>query len=250
MGLGRWGWVVFGAVVLLGTSPAVGQSSTEGQRLYRSYCGRCHGMDGGGGEGPPINHPDLRRATTDEQLALLIRTGIRGGGMPGSPALDEQERALVVAHVRSLAAVDPEPLSGDPERGARVYEDLGCEACHVLSGVGRAIGPELTRIGAQRGASSLRESVVEPNEVVSDDYLFLRARLGAGGTIEGLRVNEDAFSVQIRDAQGVLHSLEKSDLESLQRLRGRSIMRSYRRSLSAQELDDLVAFLATRRGDS
>ena len=62
-------------------------------------------------------------------------------------------------------------------------------------------------------------------------------------------VNEDAFSIQIRDQQGRLHSLRKADLESLQPEPETSPMPAYRDLLKGADLDDLVAYLMTRRVD-
>ncbi len=38
-------------------------------------------------------------------------------------------------------------LSGSPTRGARLFSDLGCNACHGLYGVGPDIGPDLQQLG-------------------------------------------------------------------------------------------------------
>ena len=168
--------------------------------------------------------------------------------MPGTWQLSDDQIDGLVDFVRSLGQVEPQPLPGDAERGASVYDDNSCEACHVLAGRGRGLGPELTRIGLMRGLEHLRESLLEPQKHVAEEYLFLRAHFPDGSTLEGLRLNEDAFSLQIRDASGRFHSLAKPELTRLERLRNRTIMRSYRRSLNEAELNDLVSFLASQRG--
>lgn len=58
--------------------------------------------------------------------------------------------------------------------------------------------------------------------------------------------NEDDRSIQIRDIGGQLTSLLKEELRSLKR-EERSLMPSYAATLSAAELDDLVAYLRTLR---
>ncbi len=69
-----------------------------------------------------------------------------------------------------------------------------------------------------------------------------------GARITGARVNEDTFTIQIRDYSGLLHSFRKSDLRELHKDWGKSPMPSYRDSLSGEELQNLVAFLASLRG--
>jgi len=71
-----------------------------------------------------------------------------------------------------------------------------------------------------------------------------------GGKIRGLRVNEDVFTIQLRDAANRFHSLRKTNLRELRREFGKTLMPSYQDSLAPRELDDLIAYLASlRRGE-
>ena len=63
-------------------------------------------------------------------------------------------------------------------------------------------------------------------------------------------MNEDSFSIQIRDLSGRFYSFRKADLKELKKLRGKTPMPSYERGLTTEELDDLVAYLAAQRGQS
>jgi hypothetical protein len=60
-----------------------------------------------------------------------------------------------------------------------------------------------------------------------------------------VRVNEDTFSIQLRDSSDQVHSFFKSDLTELHKDWGKSPMPSYREVFSNLELDDVVAFLAS-----
>ena len=75
----------------------------------------------------------------------------------------------------------------------------------------------------------------------------MRARTRDGKVIQGIRCNEDSFTVQLKDASGTYHSFRKADLTEYERQAGKSAMPAYR--LSAAESDDLVAYLASLRGD-
>jgi hypothetical protein len=68
-----------------------------------------------------------------------------------------------------------------------------------------------------------------------------------GGEIRGLRVNEDAFTIQVRDQAGKLYSLRKSDLDLLDKQTGQSLMPSFRNQLTPSTLTDLVAYLSSLR---
>jgi len=115
-----------------------------------------------------------------------------------------------------------------------------------MAGRGTALGPELTTIGALRGVAFLRESIVKPEAAHPPDYLVVRAVGPTGAVIRGIRVDEDAFWLHVRDVTGALHILEKKAL-AVEREPGGTLMPSYA-SLSPAELDDLVAYLAKQRG--
>jgi hypothetical protein len=57
-------------------------------------------------------------------------------------------------------------------------------------------------------------------------------------------VNEDPFSIQLRDASDRLYSFWKDELVELHRDQGKSPMPNYRTTFTARELDDVVAYLA------
>jgi hypothetical protein len=106
----------------------------------------------------------------------------------------------------------------------------------------------LTAIGAVRGAAYLREAIVKPEAARPTGYLVVRASPRSGVDVRGIRVDEDAFWIHLRDAAGQLHVLETKDLTDLQRELTGTLMPSYATALAAAELDDLVAYLASRRG--
>ena len=69
-----------------------------------------------------------------------------------------------------------------------------------------------------------------------------------GRAITGARVNEDAFSIQIRDVSGKVYSFWKEELKELHKDWGKSPMPSYRDKLTPTEIDDLISYLASLRG--
>jgi cytochrome c oxidase cbb3-type subunit III len=230
----------------------------RGRDLFLDHCATCHGPNGEGGRGPTLAVPKLVHAQTDEQLLALIQYGVVGSVMPES-ILEEGEIQQVAAWVRKLGQSPVELPRGNAQRGAQLYQGKGgCVRCHAINGYGGAIGPDLSEIGSQRGAAYLRAALIDPeadvpksvrsDTLIPANFLFVEVEVGARRFV-GVRVNEDAFSIQIRDLAGDLRSLRKSDITELRKLWSRSPMPSYRSLLSADELDDLVAFLAARRSD-
>src|SRR5678809_851245 len=50
----------------------------SGSRLYQSSCAGCHGPTGAGVPGIDLGRGQFRRATSDTEIAAIIRTGIAG----------------------------------------------------------------------------------------------------------------------------------------------------------------------------
>jgi putative heme-binding domain-containing protein len=224
-------------------APALAQSDTgRGEQIYQSQCAYCHGRDGEGGRGPVLTRPVLRRAPDDEALTRIIRRGLPDAGMPGT-TMSDREASMVAAYVRQFGRKAPERPPGNPDAGRKLYQEHRCAQCHTLAGSGGAYGPDLTGIGIRRNVAHLRTSLLDPGADTPDDYAFLRATTLAGRTIEGVRVNEDTFSVQIRDATSAVHSFWKHELRDLKKDLTSSPMPSYKH-LSAAAVDDLVAYLS------
>jgi len=230
------------------TRPKVtAQEVARGRTLFDAQCAYCHGADGDGGRGANLARPALRRAPTDEALFRIVNRGIPGTGMPGN-AMSARETWQVVAFVRSLGRVKREPLPGNAARGAQVYETVGCAACHTIRGRGGPNGPDLTDVGARSSPAYLRRSIVDPQAEVPSGFKQIRAVTREGRRMIGMRVNEDTFSIQFRDADGTLYSFFKEELAELATDDGRGAMPSFRERLEPTALDDLVAYLVSLEG--
>ena len=224
------------------------RDAVAGKKLFELNCAVCHGIEGrGGGRGPNLNRVRLEHAPDDAALKSLIEDGIPPEMPEAVGDMSEKEVANVVAYVRSLGTIPAEPVPGDAARGARVYAKGGCASCHIVAGEGTGFGPELTEVGARRSAEYLRECLVKPSANLPEGFLWVEAT-AAGETVRGIRVNEDTFSIQIKDSSGGYHSLRKQELKELRKLRRETPMPSYEQIFSAAELQDLVAYLASLRG--
>jgi|SRR5579872_698949 len=218
----------------------------SGQKLFQNNCALCHGPKGEGGRGPMLTHAKLSRAPNDAALVKVIEDGIRGTEMPGADVMSEREIRQTAAFVRSLGKTPVKPVPGNPALGAEIYRGKGgCVSCHSMRGEGGISGPDLTDVGARRSGAYLRESLVDPEAAVPDGYLLVKVVAKNGQSVTGVRVNEDSFSIQIRDDAGRSYSFWKNEILKIDKLRAKSPMPSYKGQLSDSELTDLVAYLAS-----
>src|SRR5262245_37625593 len=220
----------------------------RGKRLYVGQCALCHGIEGVGGRGPALNQPALRRAKDYQALYNVIRNGVAGTEMPAAWHMNDREAWRVVGYILSLNRVEDAKPTGDAGRGRELYRAKGCAGCHIIRGEGGASGPELTEIGARRSATYLREALIDPAASVPEGFLTVSVTTRAGRNLRGMRVNEDSFTIQLRDDNNQFQSFRKGELKDLKKEFGVSTMPSYK-ALTAGELDDLVAYLASLRGE-
>jgi cytochrome c oxidase cbb3-type subunit 3 len=237
------------------TSPA---DIANGKNLYEATCSRCHGLDGGGSDGPSLQGAPERLG--DEAMGNIIRGGIPGTGMNGFGSLNAEETGQVIGYIRTLGhTADAEVAKGDAGHGRSVYESSGCATCHIIDGQGGGVGPELTRVGAMRGPSYLRTTLLTPGAILPKEagamergrftqFLFVHVVTRDGHSFDGTRVYEDSFTIELKDATGRFHSFKKLELTKLEKEPGKSVMPSFKDTLSATQLDDLVAYLAGLKG--
>ncbi len=227
-----------------------------GRRVYQAQCGRCHGLDGtGGGEtaAPDLTTGTFATASTDAGLFAVIRHGIDGTAMMGiSPTAPDQTVWQVIAYIHSLN-LDPGDydLPGNVSAGQEIFGDKGnCASCHMVDGVGGRLGPDLSTVANRRDPGELETDLVAPDEEVAPRWWTLRVTRGDGSVVEGLRMNEDTFSLSIMDEGENLWHFAKNQIQASEQVKTSS-MPTYADTLTAGEVDDLVAYLfSLRKGRS
>lgn len=238
----------------VGSDRSVNPHSTSddivrGEKLYMGTCAGCHGPTGDGGKGANIALPKLSRAPDERALFRVIRGGIPGTEMPRAWQMTDREVWQIAAYVRTLGKVQAQPVTGNAGRGAELYRIKGnCAQCHMVAGQGGRMGPDLSEIGARRSVSYLRQSLTDPEADFPANFLQVRAVTRDGRKLNGVRLNEDTFSVQFRDFSDRLYSFFKHELAELHRDKGKSPMPPYRGVLTETEIEDVVAYLVSLRG--
>jgi putative heme-binding domain-containing protein len=239
------------AVGLLAASCAAQEVTAEdvaaGGRLYASHCAECHGAAGEGGRGPKLTAGVFYHGSSDEALFQNIQRGIPGTEMPGTYHEGRQIRQLA-AYVRSLSARrTAEGAKGDAQRGAALYRQSGCGACHSVQGEGGRLGPELTYIGSARSAAHLRRSIVEPAAEVAQAWWPVEVETNDGATHRGYLLSEDSFHLRLIDEREALRSVERATIRRFTVGKGKTLMPSYAGKLSDTEMEDLLAWLSGLR---
>lgn len=241
------------ALVAFGVSPtALAQHETaadlvDGERAYRNTCANCHGPDGDVITGIDLGRGQFRRPMTDDDLVRIIRTGIPNTPMPAS-TMSVEQATKIVGYLRSLAASKRAgAVTGDGARGKLVFDGKGgCAGCHRIGADGSRVGPDLTRIGAVRGALELERSVVDPAADIQPTSRFYRVVTRDGTAVVGRLLSHDTFTVQLLDTKEQLRSFVKSELR--EHGFAASPMPSFKGTLTTQDVADVVSYLVSLKG--
>jgi len=252
----------------LGSSPA---AVAAGRAVFDQTCQACHGPGATGDRGPALNTGAFSRGSEDGDLFHTIREGLPGTQMPPFSGLTDQQVWQVVSYLRSLSGIGGDqsaasrgPTRGNPAAGETLFFGrAACSSCHQVNGRGAVVGPDLSTI-ARAPADLIRQKILNPSlpmvmpgaggrggggagAVAAARPVVIVAKTRDGREIQGVRRNEDTFSVQMVDATGTLHLLDKLQLTDF-RIENRSLMPGdFGTKLTANDIDDVVAYLATLR---
>lgn len=241
-------FVIAASVGLVGQQQYKQSDIDGGAKLYAMQCATCHGPNGDQIGGVSLGSNTFRRAVTDQDLMNVIKTGVVDAGMPAHDFAPAQLTGLV-AYLRNMRnAAGIAAALGDPLRGKDVFEGKGgCLTCHSVNGRGAYAGPDLSSIGTARPADLIHKTIVDPKAALIPINRPVRVVTRNGTVINGRRLNEDTFTVQIADDGGTLLSFVKSDLREFTVLTT-ARMPSFQGTLTSGEVADLLAYLLTLNG--
>ena len=93
----------------------------------------------------------------------------------------------------------------------------------------------------------IERSIVDPSAEMAAPYRVYQVVTKANVTARGTLLNQDTFSVQMRDSNDKLMSYWKSDLKDYGFVP--SPMPSYKNTLTPQEIADVVSYLVSLRSN-
>ncbi|MCZ7665295.1 MAG: c-type cytochrome [Thermoleophilia bacterium] len=179
-------------------------ATTAGRELFADNCAMCHGEQGEGVDGPPLNDSTFLHTTLDSTIFSVVGSGVPNTEMPawnqahGGPFTDEQIGDLV-AFMRSWESTAPdraaEAMKGDPQEGLAIYAAT-CTVCHGAEGQGTPLGPALNDV----------------HRLASFDDDWYASTIADGRPAAGMPTWGTVLSpVQIRDLIALLRAWERGE---------------------------------------
>ena len=122
-----------------------------------------------------------------------------------------------------------------------------CMACHKVADFGRALGPDLTTIGAIRTERDLLESILFPSNTLARDYEAHVIETADGQAVMGVIRSHTAEGLLMMDVAGQEISLAHDRIISDTVLTTSLMPMGLDATMTEQELLDLVAYLRSLR---
>lgn len=156
--------------------------------------------------------------------------------------LDDAKQADLAALKRRLS--DDVLRRGNLVNGRGVFERT-CAPCHTLYGAGGKIGPDLT--GSNRAnLDYILTEIINPSEVIQEGYHLVTITTRDGRTLAGNVVGEDERQVTLRMV-GQDTTVAKADIQAREKSNVSMMPEGLLKTLSNDEVRDLIAYLRTTR---
>ena len=135
-------------------------------------------------------------------------------------------------------------LAGNLPNGRMVFFSTGtCHKCHVVDGMGREIGPNLTEIGSKLSREAMFESVLYPSAGISHNFELWTVVMDSGTTVNGMLISNTDEEVSIKGDDALVRSFKKSDVEELVKQKISMMPADLQKTMTTQELADVVEYM-------
>jgi putative membrane-bound dehydrogenase-like protein len=170
----------------------------------------------------------------DPQVRERARKVVAAGG--GLPNADRQK--VIDEILPSVQA------GGDLARGKALFREQ-CGKCHVHSGEGGMVGPELTGM-AVHPAHELLIHILDPNRSVEGNYRAYTVVFGDGRVVTGLLAAESRTAIEIVDAEGKRWVIQRGEIEEFTASPNSLMPVGFEKQITPEGFADLLTFLTTR----
>jgi len=177
--------------------------------------------------GKLTEHPDR---TVRERARKVIA---KGGGLPSA------DRQKVIDDVLPVVLA-----GGDAPRGKALFKEQ-CGKCHMHSGEGGKVGPELTGM-AVHPPQELLIHILDPNRSVEGNYRAWTVTTDDGRVVTGLLAAESRTAVELVDAEGKRHPIQRDEIDEFQPSPNSLMPVGFEKQIQPKGFADLLAFLTAK----
>jgi putative heme-binding domain-containing protein len=169
----------------------------------------------------------------------------------GNTQIRERARKLFAATVsadRQQVLADYQQaltLTGRPQQGEAVFRK-NCATCHRIGTIGVNVAPDIADSRSRQPQQILGE-ILQPNRAIDSNYIGYMVLTKDGRQESGILFNETTVSITLKQPEGKLVTLLRSEIETLQSS-GISLMPvGLEKNIDKQQMADLISFIKNWR---
>ena len=139
---------------------------------------------------------------------------------------------------------------GNAERGRVIFNSkkAACVSCHTVAGQGGKVGPDLTTIGKIRQPRDLVEALAFPSATIARGFRTYIVVTDRGKIHTGIISRETSSEIVLRTAELAEIRIPRGSIEALRESPTSIMPQGLDKTLPAEELRDLLAYLRSRKG--
>ncbi len=137
---------------------------------------------------------------------------------------------------------------GDAKLGEQLFLRQGCVACHTITKDGPQKGPYLGEVAKQYGRSELIESIVKPNEKMSQGFTTRWFDMKDGQRLMGFVTSEGADAIELRNIVGQVVQIKSADIVKRGEDKNSMMPAGLVANLTPEELGSLLAYFESLVG--
>lgn len=133
--------------------------------------------------------------------------------------------------------------------GKQLFTVASCVGCHKLDGVGRELGPDLTKLEPKWGTADILKEILDPSLKINEKYQSNIIELGSGKVLTGLVIEETPDVIKLVENPLVKADpivIKRGDIVERQKSKTSLMPKGLLDKLTRDEILDLIAYVNSR----
>ncbi|MCF7786657.1 MAG: PQQ-dependent sugar dehydrogenase [Prosthecobacter sp.] len=139
-------------------------------------------------------------------------------------------------------------IQGDAKRGGELLSMTGkmaaCLACHIVNGMGRDFGPDLSKAGARLTREQILESLHQPSKAIAKGYETWIITMKDGSLQSGFLIQSSDAAITLKLPSGQPQTIARDQIQSQQPQPVSLMPEGLLQAMTEQDAADVIAYLA------
>ncbi|WP_375585664.1 PVC-type heme-binding CxxCH protein [Cyclobacterium xiamenense] len=140
-------------------------------------------------------------------------------------------------------------MEGSVEKGLVVFKN-NCAVCHQVGDMGMDFGPKLTEIGSKLSREAQYISILHPDAGISFGYEGYLIQMKDGSSMGGIIASQTETDIELKVPGGSTLPIKTADMQSMEQMEHSMMPAGLEKTMSTEELVDLVAYLMSLKKQS